>query len=73
MHADQHKDSNMEATAISKTLDLVFNKVAAGNPTAVLPRSLVIAADNTTREAENQHFLTYMALLKAQGKFDSAD
>eukprot|EP00973_Karenia_brevis_P019234 2636381-Karenia_brevis.AAC.1 len=40
MHADQHKDSNMEATVISKTLDLVCNKVTAGNPAAVLPRSL---------------------------------
>ena len=69
MNADQKKDSNMECTVVSRTLDLVNNKLAS--KAHAMPRSLIVNPDNTTREAKNQHFFTYMSYLKATGKMDA--
>ena len=71
MNSDQAKDANMECTIISKMLDLVWDEVQAGG--FALPRALVIAADNTTREAKNHFVQTYLGYLKAAKKFEAAE
>ena len=65
------KGSGMEATIVSRVLDLVHQKLAAANHP--MPRVLIVAADNTTKEAKNQHFATYLAYLLATHKFDSTE
>lgn len=60
----------MECSVISRTLDLVLGGLNDGQ---MLPRSLVIAADNTTREAKNQYFQMFLAYLKASKKFEAID
>jgi hypothetical protein len=72
MDCDLAKDANMECTVISRTLDLVTNKMGDGANVS-LPTTLLVAADNTPREGKNQHFQTYLAYLKASGKFESAE
>ena len=64
MDPDQHKDANMECTVISRALELVHQHIKTLNPNAAMPRSLIIAADNTAREAKNQYFMSYCSWLK---------
>ena len=52
---------------LGRVEDIVSSKLKEND--AFVPRSLVIAADNTTREAKNQFFLGYAAYLKASGRF----
>ena len=68
MDADQAKDSNMNATVIARTLDLVKQKTGQS-----LPRNIAIQADNTTRESKNQHFATFTSYLVASEKFDASE
>lgn len=69
MGTDQAKDSNMNATVIARTLDLVKQKLS---PHA-LPQNLVIQADNTTRESKNQFFALFLSYLVASGKFSVSE
>ena len=71
MNADQAKDANMECTVIARTLDLINAKLSADDH--ALPRSLVIGADNTVREAKNQHFCSFLAYLKATARCDAIE
>ena len=73
MPFDQPKDANMECSIISRVLDLVWEQIQSDHLGMAMPRTLVVAADNTTREAKNQHFLTYLCYLKAAGKFSDAE
>ena len=73
MSPDQAKDANMECSIISRVLDLVWQQIQSDHLGMAMPRTLVVAADNTTREAKNQHFLTYLCYLKAAGKFSDAE
>ena len=73
MHPDQAKDANMECTVISRTLDLLANKFEESSPGCALPRTMVVAADNTTREAKNQIFATYCASLVTAQRFDAVE
>ena len=49
MDSDRAKDSNMNCTVMSRVLDLVREK---NPPEYALPRSLIVAADNTAREGK---------------------
>jgi hypothetical protein len=69
MDTDQAKDSNMNATVIARTLDLVKQR---SSPNA-LPHNLVIQADNTTRESKNQFFVLFLSYLVASGKFSVSE
>ena len=68
MDNDIAKDSNMEATVIARTLDLVDAKLKAKG--CEMPRSICVNPDNTAREAKNQHFLKFLAFLHATGVVD---
>lgn len=71
MSPDVAKDSNMESTVIHRTLDhVVEHQRNHGHP---MPANLIVNADNTTREAKNQHFATSMAQLVATDKFQSLE
>ena len=69
MGSDTAKDANMNCTLISRVLDLVKEKLGD----AAMPRSLLVAADNTTRESKNQHLATYLARLVATSAFDTVE
>lgn len=69
LDTDVAKDSNMNATIMSRMMDLVKEKLGVH----ALPRNLAVQADNTTRESKNQHFLLYLSTLIAAEKFDAAD
>ena len=69
MGSDLAKDANMNCTIISHVLDMVKEKLGD----AAMPRSLIISADNTTRESKNQHFATYLATLVSSNKFESVE
>ena len=70
MNSDQAKDANMNATLISRLLDLTREKI---DPQCALPRSLLVGADNTTRESKNQHFASYMAHRVTSETFESSE
>ena len=70
---DTCKDSNMNATVISVTLDLCQRLVESWGPEHSLPRRAIIAADNTPRESKNQYFATFAASLVARRHFDSLE
>ena len=83
MDTDQAKDANMNCTIISRCLDLLQQGLPGtrqerGPGTAwpshcVLPRTIVVGADNTTRESNNQYFLSFMAHLVARNMFEAAE
>ena len=64
------KDPCMECTLISRTLDLLIEQLPPG---AELPKSLLISADNTTREAKNTTFASFVGYLVGSGKFRDAE
>ena len=64
------KDSSMECTLISKVLDLLRAQVPAH---LALPEHLLVSADNTTREAKNTTFASYLAYLTGAGLFRSTE
>jgi hypothetical protein len=64
---DMAKDSNMNATVISRVLDIIHEKLPG------MPRNLAVQADNTTRESKNQYFLQFLSYLVASGKFDVSE
>ena len=68
MNQDVAKDSSMECTVISLTLDLVAD--ICRKKRVAVPRTLIISADNTTREANHQMLLSYLAWLKGTRRFD---
>ena len=67
--SDRPKDASMEATVVSRMLDFVEEKCAREGKT--VPRTLIISADNTAREAKNTTFLMFCAFLKASCRFDT--
>jgi len=67
MNGDQAKDASMNCTVISRMLDLVKEKIG---PQCALPRSLLVAADNTTRESKNQIFANFMAMMPCREVFE---
>ena len=71
MNGDQAKDANMNCTVISRMLDIIADKMSTSGHG--LPRSLIVSADNTTREATNQHFATFLASLTARNKFEATE
>eukprot|EP00973_Karenia_brevis_P017865 2453427-Karenia_brevis.AAC.1 len=73
MDADQAKDANMECTVIARMFDLVLEKTKKKSSTAKLPQQFIIAADNTTREAKNQHFQSFVAWVKARHIIEDID
>ena len=75
LHPDTAKDSNMEATCISRSLDILMEAKFNGSGVTELsmPRSLVLNADNTAREAKNQFFLAFCAALVSANRFDWMD
>jgi hypothetical protein len=77
MDADQAKDANANCTIISRCLDLLLEGSTepgtAWPSQCVLPRTLIVAADNTSRESKNQIFLNYMAYLVATHKFEATE
>jgi len=71
MNGDQAKDASMNCTVVSRMLDLVQVKIASSfGPQCALPRSLIVAADNTTRESKNQIFANHMATMVCRGVFE---
>ena len=70
MNGDLAKDANMNCTVISRLLDLCHERL---NPQHSLPRNLIVAADNTTRESKNQHFANFLGYCIATEKFESAE
>ncbi|CAK0905437.1 unnamed protein product [Prorocentrum cordatum] len=71
MSSDQKKDSNMQATVLSRTLDVV-SSMCDGRGTC-MPRTLILGVDNTCRESKNQYFLTFLGWLKSTKKFDTIE
>ena len=70
---DTKKDSNMNATCLAAVLDKCQLAVECMGPTKCLPRHLIVACDNTTREAKNQFFATFIASMVANGLFDTIE
>ena len=70
MDADQPKDSSMNCTIVAQALDKV--KEILG-PDQALPRNLVIAADNTTRESKNTVFANFVSYLVTKEVFESVE
>lgn len=70
MDSSLAKDANMNCTVISKVVDQVLANL---DPQFALPRSLIVGADNTTREAKNQHFAGYLAYLVSSEKFEATE
>ena len=50
MNSDQKKDSNMQATVLSRTLDLVSSRCDSRG--TCMPRTLILGVDNTCRESK---------------------
>jgi hypothetical protein len=83
MNTDVAKDANMNCTIISRCLDLLQQGLPGtrqerGAGTAwpsqcALPRTIVVGADNTTRESKNQTFLSFLAHLVARNMFEAAE
>jgi hypothetical protein len=67
--ADMMKDSNLELTALSMTLDRVSEILKERGLS--MPEHLSLTYDNTAREGKNQHVAKWMAWLVASGKFRS--
>lgn len=67
------KDANMKATCLAAVLDQCQIAVESLGPDYSLPRHLIVAADNTPREAKNQFFATFAALLVASNQFDTVE
>ena len=69
MDTDRQKDSNMQCTVLAKTIELVEAKCRETGKS--LPRTLIVACDNTTREGKNQYFLSFLGYLQATQKFQT--
>ena len=65
------KDANMEVTVVARMLDLVQEELAKRNPCFSLPKTLIVNADNTPREAKNTFFHTFMSALTSANTFDT--
>lgn len=63
----------MNATIISQVLEKACLAVNMKGGNHCLPRHLIIAADNCTRETKNQWLATYGAFLVAKGHFESVE
>ncbi|CAK0830784.1 unnamed protein product, partial [Prorocentrum cordatum] len=70
MNTDLAKDANMEATLVAHALDLCSEALWARGRR--LPAHLQVFADNTTREARNQHFFMFLSSLVSKQIFRSA-
>ena len=68
LEPDIHKDANMEATVISRVLDIIQEKYQEKHPSYCVPKSIVINADNTTREAKNSIFHMFMACMESANR-----
>eukprot|EP00959_Pyramimonas_sp_CCMP1952_P272058 5688359-Pyramimonas_sp.AAC.1 len=69
MNTDLAKDAKMEATLCSHALDLCQELL--GSRGCKLPADLQIFADNTAREARNQHFFMWCSSLVSKDTFRS--
>ena len=69
MPCDVAKDANMEATMISRCLDLLHDHCTKKGH--AVPQTLIIAADNTCRESKNQFFMAFVAYLKCTRRFST--
>ena len=69
MPPDVAKDSNMNMSLLSHTLDHVNDIVKTRG--RQMPQHLVIQADNTGRETRNQYIMTWAAWLVLTNKFMS--
>ena len=70
MPPDLPKDSNMEATIITRAIDVASELMPSGT---CLPHSWSNAADNTAREAKNQHQAQYSAWQVGTDKFEGLE
>ena len=66
---DVPKDSNMNATVISRVLDIVANILRAKGERFSFPSTLLLGLDNTPREGKNSYFGSYLAGLIQKGVF----
>ncbi len=67
LHPNQAKDSNMEASVLSRQLDLVWEM--SKELQCPMFDNLIIGIDNTAREGKNQFFLLFCAFLEAKHCF----
>ena len=65
---DVHKDANMEATVIARTLDIIQEMYKEKNEHFCVPKSIIVNPDNTPREAKNSIFHTFMAHLESANR-----
>lgn len=70
MRLDIHLDGNMEASVSSGTPDIVQEKLKAKHESYCMPKSLLVNADNTPREANTSIFHTYAACLESERRLD---
>ena len=68
MGPDIPKDSNMEATAVLKTLEAGLRVLP---PNTKLGHSLEVNTDNTAREAKNQYYAKFSSYLVGTHKFEA--
>ncbi|CAK9068414.1 unnamed protein product [Durusdinium trenchii] len=73
LEADTKKDSNMVATCLAHCLDKGRRALELKGAGYGLPRHLIIAADNCSRENKNMHLATFGAYLISKGHFDSVE
>ena len=66
---EQAADSNMQATLLAHTLDVVRGELVRRH--RAMPVHLVVQADNTCREQRNQHMMKFGATLVLRGVFRS--
>ena len=63
---DLPKSSSMECTILAKALDETKKRLKEIDPSYDLPCHLIVAVDNTPREAKNQYFAQFCAYLSCK-------
>ena len=63
---DNPKDSNMQSTLLSRSLDIARCKLSEMDPDFDLPERLAIGVDNTPRESKNQLFASFCSFLTSR-------
>lgn len=69
LDADIPKDANTNLTLMCKTFDLVEKELK--DKGGDMPMTMILAADNTTRETKNQHNLTFNMVNVNKGLYDA--
>lgn len=67
---DQHHDSNSIQECLAVSLERVAEFYRSQKSLDSMPRTIILVADNTVREAKNQYLFKYWAIHVAKNRFD---